>query len=292
MAVYEHSYKPYAGPMTAGWSRPLVIPRHMFGAIFQSKVFVGFFAFCFACPLVMAILIYLHHNLNALKILELNPSNLIPIDSYFFLVYCRFQFAMAFLLTVIIGPILISRDLTNNALPLYLSRPFSRAEYVLGKGCVLGFLLSAITWVPGLVLCILQVCLEGTGWLRSNWWVAGSIVLASLVWITILTLIAMSLSAWVKWRIGASALLFALFMMPSVAAAIINGLFKTMWGNLISISQVLDDFTYGVFREPRPRIFDFGSPPPLIADWLVLALAAGLCLMVLSVKIKAYEVSR
>ena len=30
MAVYEHTYKPYAGPLTPRWSRFLVIPRHAY----------------------------------------------------------------------------------------------------------------------------------------------------------------------------------------------------------------------------------------------------------------------
>ena len=36
-----------------------------------------------------------------------------------------------------IGPGQVSPDLANNALPLYLARPFSRVEYVLGKMSVL-----------------------------------------------------------------------------------------------------------------------------------------------------------
>ena len=50
----------------------------------------------------------------------------------------------------------MSPDLRNNGLPLYLSRPFSRTEYVLGKMSVLLILLSAITWVPGLLLFLFQ----------------------------------------------------------------------------------------------------------------------------------------
>jgi len=30
MAVYEHTYKPYAGPLTPEWSRFLIIPRHAY----------------------------------------------------------------------------------------------------------------------------------------------------------------------------------------------------------------------------------------------------------------------
>ena len=69
MAVYEQSYKRYAGPLTPEWSRFLIIPRHAYRAVFGSKLFTGFYVLCFIPLLVEAILIYLHHNANALGII-------------------------------------------------------------------------------------------------------------------------------------------------------------------------------------------------------------------------------
>ena len=62
------------------------------------------------------------------------------------------------------GPGLISPDLSHNALPLYLARPFSRTEYVLGKMSVLMGLMSLMTWIPGVLLFVLQGYLEGWQW--------------------------------------------------------------------------------------------------------------------------------
>ena len=59
-------------------------------------------------------------------------------------------FAFAAILGPLVGPVLVSPDLVNNALPLYFSRPFSRAEYVLGKVSVLALLLSLVGGVMGL----------------------------------------------------------------------------------------------------------------------------------------------
>src|SRR6266567_4701667 len=115
------------------------------------------------------------------------------------------QGVFAFLLTAFAGPGLISPDLANGALPLYFCRPFSRAEYVLGKSSVLAILLSQITWVPGLVLFVVQASLAGASWAWTHLWIAGSLVISSLIWIAILSLLAMALSAWVKWRIVAGA---------------------------------------------------------------------------------------
>ena len=57
MAVYEQTYKRYAGPLTPEWSRFLIIPRHALRGTFNSKLFAAFFAFCFIPLLVEAILI-------------------------------------------------------------------------------------------------------------------------------------------------------------------------------------------------------------------------------------------
>src|SRR2546422_4501962 len=114
MAVYEHAYKPYAGLLTPEWSRFLIIPRHAYRDVFKSKLFTAFFAICFVCPLVMAILIYLHHNVNAIALLKVNVADLVPINSYFFRTLIWVQSVFAFWLTVFVAPALVSRDLSNN----------------------------------------------------------------------------------------------------------------------------------------------------------------------------------
>jgi len=126
MAVYEHTYKQYLGKLTPEWSRFLVIPRHAFRDVFKSKLFTAFFVICFLPLLVEAILIYLHHNVSALAILKVNVRELIPIDASFFQFWVNFQAWPAYFVMLLVGPPLVSRDLRNNALPLYLCRPFSR----------------------------------------------------------------------------------------------------------------------------------------------------------------------
>src|SRR4029077_16738654 len=152
MAVYEHSYKRYAGPLTPEWSRFLIIPRHAYRDVFKSKLFTAFFSLCFIPLLIEAILIYLHHNVNALALVKVNVRELIPIDAFFFQTFVNLQGVFAFFVTLLIGPPLVARDLRDAALPLFFCRPFSRAEYVLGKMSVLLILLSAITWIPQLLL--------------------------------------------------------------------------------------------------------------------------------------------
>ena len=295
MAVYEHAYKPYAGPLTPEWSRFLIIPRHAYRDVFSSKLFTGFFALCFVCPLVMAIFIYLHHNLTAMAIFNIDQidlQRLFPINGGFFQKLLSIQAFLAFVLTVLIGPPLISRDLANNALPLYLCRPFSRAEYVIGKMSVLLILISAITWVPGELLFLFQSYLEGAGWAAKNLWIAAAILVVSWVWMIFLAMLSVTISAWVKWRLAASAALFGLYMISNAIGFMIDGVLQTRWGGLFSLSIVTRTIEDSLFRQPNSAGLPSWMVLPTLAAWIMLVLFLALCLFLLTRKVRAYEVVR
>jgi ABC-2 type transport system permease protein len=306
MAVYEQSYKRYTGRMTPEWSRFLIIPRHAYRAVFNSKLFTAFFAICFLPLLIEAILIYLRHNFGALAAMSLNVRELVPVDAFFFETFVNVQSGFAFLMALLIGPPLVSRDLRNNALPLYLCRPFSRTEYVMGKMSVLLILLSLITWIPQLLLFFFQSYLEGWAWFRANLSIGFAIVISSLVWILLLALMSQTISALVKWRVVASGALVGLFLIPSVFGEFINEVFRTRMGNLVSLGALIRNVTAGLFgtfdrlNEVR-RMSDFDgtvlreivlNQPPLWASWTMLFLLCVACLALLSWKVKAYEVVR
>jgi len=304
MSVYEHTYKQYLGKLTPEWSRFLVIPRHAFRDVFKSKLFTAFFIVCFIPLLIEAILIYLHHNVNALAILKVDVRELIPIDAFFFQTFVNLQGTFAFFVTLLVGPPLVARDLRNNALPLYLCRPFSRTEYVLGKMSVLLILLSAITWVPQLLLFLFQSYLEGASWFVNNLSIASAIFIGSVVWILLLALLSQAVSALVKWRVIASAALLGIFFIPSVFGEVVNQIFLTRWGNIISLGALIKNVTAGLFgtfvraaghvtawdgRVGREIIL---NEPPIWAWWFALFVVCAICLALLSRKVKAYEVVR
>ena len=304
MAVYEQTYKRYAGPLTPEWSRFLIIPRHALRGTFNSKLFAAFFALCFLPLLIELIMLYLRHNTSVLAAFNVNVKDVILADAKFFSWWVYSQDVLAFIVALLIGPPLVSRDLRNNALPLYLCRPFSRTEYVIGKMSVLLILLSLITWIPQLLLFFFASYMEGFAWFKENAWVASSIFIASVFWIVLLALLTQTISALVKWRVVASGALVALFLIPSAFGLFINELFSTMWGNIISLMATIGNVTSGLFGtfdrvgEVR-QIRDFeGSvvrevvllQPPLWVSWTVLFILCAVCLALLSWRVKAYEV--
>jgi ABC-2 type transport system permease protein len=230
-------------------------------------------------------MIYLAHNASFLQQLGV-PAGVLSIDNKFFFNFITVQGVFAFLLTAFAGPGLISPDLANGALPLYFCRPFSRAEYVLGKSSVLAILLSQITWVPGLILFAMQAGLAGASWTWSNLWIAGSLILSSLIWIAILSLLAMALSAWVKWRIVAGALLLGVMFFGAGFAQAINAVMRTDSGQFFNVAYLMGTVWNALFQ------VDSRHAIPVAQAWVALLIYCAICLWLLMRKVRAYEVIR
>lgn len=284
MAVYKRTYKGYAGARTPEWSRFLILPRYSYSRLFQSKFLMLFLAACFFYPLGAILFVYLSHNLSFLKLFNLQVANILEINPHFFLLFCNFQGSMAYLLTAFIGPSLISPDLVNNALPLYFCRPFTRGEYVAGKMSVLLFLLSIITWVPGLLLFAVQADLAGWAWTKANLWLAGAIFAGPLVWIIVLSLLAMAMSAWVKWRVAAGALILGIDFAGAGLGRAINGVLRIQSGTLIDLTEVKSRIWASIFR------YDTGTGLDLGDAWIAIAIVCLVCLWMLMKKVRAFEV--
>ena len=297
MAVFKHAYKGYDGPLTPAWSRFLILPRYAFEEMRSKRFYSVFFVVSMLPPLIFGLLIYLQHNLSALKMLQVR--DLISINERFFMNFLGWQSMMAFFLAAFVGPGQISPDLANNALSLYLARPFSRAEYVIGKLSVLLILMSVMTWIPGLLLFILQASLEGNGWFGHNLRIANAIFFGSWIWILLLSLLALALSAWVKWKPMAGGLLFGVFFVAGGFAGAINAILRTRWGNLINVGHLVGSVWGSLFEQPQRRgtgaVFfrvSRGEDIPIWCCWMALLAICGLCLYLLSRKIRGAEVVR
>ena len=288
MAVYERTYKRYVGWTTPQWMRFGVLPRYVFQDVFKSKLFLSFFVLGFVFPALSAGVIYLRHNASFLEAFpDFNLDDFLAIDASFFSTLLNVQFPFAFTLALFIGPGLISRDLANNGLPLYLSRPFSRAEYVLGKFAVLAVLLSAVTWVPGWLLFLLEGNFAGVKWMVANVDLAIAIFVGSWAWIATISLMALALSAWVRWRpVAAFVMLFVLFVGAFLGSGLINSLFRVEWGHLMNLTIVIRTVLDGLFGLPVGSGVSYGLA------WLSLAAFGGFFLFLLHRKVRAYEVVR
>jgi ABC-2 type transport system permease protein len=293
MAVYKRRYNSYTGSLTPAWSRFFVLTRFAFADLFKSRFFVLLLILCIVPCLVSAAYIFVANNKTVQLLMQLRSADFFVVENQYFIVIMIVQAEAAFLLNCWVGPVLIAGDLTNGALPLFLSRPFSRADYVFGKLAVLGLLLSAVTWIPGLLLFSLQSGLAKDGWIWSHLWMVVPIVLCSAIWILMLSLLSLAVSAWVKLRIVATGVIFITFFIPAGLGEMFNAIMGTYWGALLNFSFMFRIILERGFRDPY-RLLDQMSRNeiPVPAAWASLIFVCLLSLVILNMRLRARETVR
>jgi len=231
MAVYKRGYQRYDGPLTGGWTRFMVLPRYAWQRLYSQRLVVILTMAAFLWPLLCAGFVYLTNHLDLVPTIDQGFRDFIQVDGRFFRIFMYVQAAFASFIMALAGPSLVAPDLANNALPLYFSRPLTRWSYALARLAVIAGMLSVVTLVPGLLLFLLQVSFAGGSWLVANWTLGASVVAGFLIWVLILSLVAMAASAWVKWRVVAGAVSLACFFILTGVSEMIDQVFRVTWGH-------------------------------------------------------------
>ncbi len=84
-------------------------------------------------------------------------------------------------------------------------------------------------------------------------WIAGAIFIGSVIWIVVLSLIALAMSAWVKWKVAAGALILGVFFVGAGFGAAINAVMRTKYGIADQSDQVIATIWAKLFRHRTPR---------------------------------------
>jgi ABC-2 type transport system permease protein len=104
-----------------------------------------------------------------------------------------------FFVTIYIGAGLIANDRRANALQVYLSKPLTRAEYVAGKLAILFLFLVGVTWLPAVLLLLVQIMFAGSiTFIRQNIFLIPAITLFSLLQVLVASMTMLALSSMSK----------------------------------------------------------------------------------------------
>src|SRR5262245_60044776 len=136
MAVYKRTYTNYTGPLTNERWRFTILPRYALQVASGSRFYTIGLILALIPHLVALVLIYFRSHLDSLALFDASSARtlqFLAVDGGFFFNLFLIETFLSFFMVALLGPGLIAPDLANNAMPLYLSRPFSRVEYVLGK---------------------------------------------------------------------------------------------------------------------------------------------------------------
>ncbi len=284
MAVYKRGYRRYRGPLTGRWTRFMVLPRNAWRRLYQQRLVLSLTMLAFVWPLLCAGFVYLTNHVELLQGLDREFKQFIQVDGRFFSIFMYVQAGFAVFLAALAGPGLIAPDLANNALPLYFSRPLTRWSYAIARLTVLAGMLSVVTWVPGLLLFGLQAGLAGGWWLWANWTLGAGMVLGFLLWLLVLSLVAMASSAYVKWKFVAAGVSLAFFFVLSGIAEMIDNVFRVDWGHLIDPAWAMNQVWCALLGiEPL-------AGPGAWASAMALAVTVMLLVVVIERKLRPVEI--
>lgn len=286
MAVYKRGYRRYSGPLTGPWARFLVLPRYAWRRLYRERLVLLLTMLALVWPVMCAGFVYLTNHAELLQGLDQDFLQFIQVDGRFFSIFMYVQAGFAVFLAALAGPGLIAPDLANNALPLYFSRPLTRWTYGLARLTVLVGMLSVVTWIPGLILFAFQVGLAGGSWFAANWTLGAGMVVGFLVWVLILSLVAMASSAYVKWRAVAAAVSLAFFFILSGIGEMIDAVLRVGWGHIIDPAWAVNQVWCALLGVALPE------GPGAGASAVALAAIVLLLVVVIERKLRPVEVVR
>jgi hypothetical protein len=169
-------------------------------------------------------------------------------------------------------------------LPLYFSRPLARTDYILARLATLFGMLSLITWIPGLCLFGMQVGMAEESWFQANWRIGLGIFAGFVVWILLLSLVALASSAYARLRVVAGGIVLGFFFILNGASVMINGVFRATWGYSINPGWATRRLWYEMFNLEPP------AGPGVLECSFMLAAMMLLLIFVLERKLRPVEI--
>jgi ABC-type transport system involved in multi-copper enzyme maturation permease subunit len=189
MPIHDQSYRRYGGERAAVGRSWTVIARAGIMHMLRKRAFIGLLLFAWLPFIVRAVQIYVAANYA-------QAAALIAPDAKMFRDFLEQQDFFVFVMTIFVGAGLIANDRRANALQIYLSKPLLRAEYIAGKAAVLFTFVMLVTFVPAMLLLLLQIMFKGSfEFMRLNLFLIPAITIATLLQALLVTFTMLALSS-------------------------------------------------------------------------------------------------
>jgi hypothetical protein len=194
---------------------------------------------------------------------------------------------LGLLLTTFGGAGLVANDLRTGAILVYLSRPLTRRDYVIGKLAVLLAINLFVTLVPGLLLYGVAVALAPAQFLTWDLaWLGPAVALHAIVLSLALSLPALAVSSLSRSARVAGLTFFGLLMGLDMVSGIVGAIGRWPATILFSIQACVNALGDALLGAPRDTALPWAYPA------LVLAAVAVASLAVLRSRVRAVEIVR
>jgi ABC-2 type transport system permease protein len=206
-------------------------------------------------------------------------------DARMFRQYLEQQEPFLFFITVYAGAGLIANDRRANALQIYLSKPLTRGEYVFGKLAVLMTFLLLVSWVPAVVLLIVQIVFSGSfRFFLDNLFLFPAITVFSFIQVLAVSMAMLALSSLSNSSRYVGILYAGLIFFSQAIYGVVYAVTRDSTLSWMSLPFDLNQLGDAIFRLP----LRYSTPLPAAA--LAVALLIGASALVLERRVKGVEV--
>lgn len=277
MPIHDQGYRRYTGVRAQTGRAWSVIARAGIRTLMARREFIGLLLLSWVPFVVRAVQIYAAANLPQAQFLA-------P-DARMFRSFLQQQEIFLFFITVYAGTGLIANDRRANALQIYLSKPLSRIEYIFGKFAILLALLLLVTWLPAMLLLVIQVMFAGSfTFFLQHLYLVPAITVFSLIQVSTVALAMLALSSLSKSSRYVGILYAALIFFSQAVYGIVRVITHDSRMAWVSVPLDLQQIGDAIFRlEPRFAM-------PVWSAFLVIALLMAASAAILERRVRGIEV--
>ena len=261
MPVYEQTYTHYEGeyrPRSLIWT---VIAYRGIVQVFRKKRFRLALFCCLGPFFAMLARLYLAANLELLNYFGFNSRDvrdILDINHTFYYRFLRIQLFPCFIMTILTGADLISSDRRTKALTLYLSKPITRLDYLMGKASISLFFLYLVSLIPCLALMFFYAFFnENWSYLTQNTQLIYRIILLSNAYILPFTALILAISSMTHSRVTSTVMFCVTFFIPETIVDILRNVIDKSWINpdyftLFSLGKIIEQLSPAIFQQKIP----------------------------------------
>jgi ABC-2 type transport system permease protein len=277
MPIHDQGYRRYGGQKARGGTGWMVITRAGIRTFLAKRTFLGLLLFAWLPFFVRAVQIYAAANLPQAAFLAPKAET--------FRQFLDQQQIFVFFVTVYVGAGLIANDRRANALQIYLSKPLTRAEYVFGKLAILMTFLLLVTWLPAIVLLIVQISFAGNfTFFRANLFLFPAITVFSFMQVTMVSTAMLALSSLSNSSRYVGILYAAVIFFTQAIYGVLYAVTRSTALSWVSFSANLTQIGDLIFRQP----LQYDTPWP-VSLMMIVGLVA-LSGIVLERRVRGVEV--
>jgi ABC-2 type transport system permease protein len=279
MPIYDQGYRRYEARGALRQVRFWPITREALRLILTKRAFLGLLALSFLPFVVRVIQVYIVTRFP-------EAGRVLPVDGRLFGQFLSTQIGFTILLSIFGASGLIANDLRTGAILVYLSRPLTRRDYVLGKLGVPLALNLAVTLVAGLGLYAVSLSLAPDQFFQWELaWIGPAIVVYSLAISLFVSLLSLAISALSRSARVAGLAFFGLIFGLEMVRLILQQGFGRSEAVLLSFQADLQSLGASLFGMDDPQLAVHWAGPAAVL--IVVALG---CLAVLRARVRAVEI--